>query len=206
MSNPQLIPLLRLVSIKTLLWIVLTMCLLSGCSRTYDWRTVQSDEGGFEAMFPAKPNRAEKTVILLGQKRLMSMEVAKAGNALFAVSVINLGKDSKQANEVLDLLQEQTRKTLKVQGEIIEESNLSFAVANNSKEKLPAVGVKILGNGPDNLPRIFWVRWTKRIDPTGQLRIYQVSIIQSIDKKLDEQVVKQLEEEYETFYAGFHPY
>ena len=206
MSNLQFTPIFRAFSAKTILLFVLALACLGGCSRTYDWRTVQSEDGAYEAMFPSKPNRTERTIVALGEKYLMTMEVAKAGNALFAVSVVKVGKDDKNADAVLVWLKEQTRKTLKVVSEVKEDSNLSFDVANNSKEKLVGTGMKISGNGPDDLPRYFWVRWVKRIDPTGQIKIYQISIIQSLHKKLDEQAFKQLQEEYETFYAGFHPY
>ena len=206
MSNLQFTPIFRALSIKTFLLLVVALICLGGCSRTYDWRTVQSEDGAYEAMFPSKPNRAERTIQALGEKYLMTMEAAKAGNALFAVSVVKVGRDDKNAQAVLDWLKEQTRKTLKVEGDIKEDSNLTFDVANNPREKLVGTGMKISGTGPDSLPRYFWVRWVKRIDPTGQIKIYQISIIQSLEKKLDEQALKQLQEEYETFYAGFHPY
>lgn len=206
MSNLQFITLIRAFPIKTAFLTLLVFVFLGGCSRTYDWRTVQSEEGSYEALFPSKPNRTEKTILALGEKYLMSMQVAKAGNALFAVSLIKTGRDEKNVDAIIDWLKEQTRKTLKVEGEIKEESNLVFDVANNSKEKLVATGMKISGKGPDDLPRYFWVRWVKRVDSSGQIRIYQISVIQSLEKKLSESEVKQLEEEYETFYAGFHPY
>jgi hypothetical protein len=206
MSNLKFTPLFRALSVRVIFVLLTSISLLSGCSRTYDWRTVQSEEGAYEAMFPSKPSSAEKTILALGDKYLISMQAAKAGNALFAVSTIKVANDAVKADELIDWLKSQTRKTLKVDGDIIEQSDVAFTVASNHKERLTATGMKISGKGPDDLPRFFWVRWVKRVDSLGQLRIYQLSVIQSLDNKMDDQAVKQLQEEYETFYAGFHPY
>ena len=187
----------------------LIVCLLVACSGTYDWRMIHSNEGGFEAMFPAKPKHAEKTIYALGKNYSMSMEFARAGDALFAVSVIKfdpVNHDPKDVDRLIDWLKEQTSKTLKVDAPIVEESDLVFTVSGNPNERLLANGMKILGTGPDNVPMNYLARWVKRIDSTGQLRIFQVSVLQSLDKKLEDKLIKQLQEEYETFYAGFHPY
>ena len=207
MSNLKLMSRLNSFSLKSFFCGILLL-LLGACSGTYDWRVIQSEQGAFEAMFPSKPNRAERSIQILGENLMMSMDYAKAGNAIFAVSVIKLdsNKSPEQVNEIIAWLKDQTKKTLKVNQPIIEESDLVFTVAANAKEKINSSGVKIVGIGPDDVPRYYWARWIKRVDSTGQLRIYQISVLQSLDKNIDEKITKQLQEEYETFYAGFHPY
>lgn len=207
MSNLNLTNLLKRFLSKSI-FCGLFLLLVSGCSGTYDWRVVQSNEGAFEALFPSKPSRAEKPLQILGNNYVMSMDFAKAGDAIFAVSVIKVdaNKTPKEINDIIQWLTEQTKKTLKVTQPVIEESDLLITVAGNPKEKITSSGVKIIGLGPDDVSREYWARWIKRVDTTGQLRIYQVSVLQSLDKKFDENKLKQLKEEYETFYAGFHPY
>jgi len=45
---------------------------LSACTPTYDWRTVKSDDLLFEALYPGKPTRAEKTLLIADQKIKMT--------------------------------------------------------------------------------------------------------------------------------------
>lgn len=187
---------------------VVAAMITSACSPTYDWRTVKVDEYAYEALYPGKPTRAEKTLVIGDQKLTMAMQASKAADALFAVGVITLDAGSNQANEILDWLKKSTVRNLKSDQEPQWQEQLSFKVAGDGKETISASGVKLEGWGPDEVPRILWVRWLKRKDANGIERIYQVSVLQSLDKSLEQQrhLRSQLEEQVETFYAGFHPY
>lgn len=176
------------------------------CTNTYDWRIVKSDENAYEALYPSKPTRAEKTLIIGDQKYVMTMEAASAGKALFAVGVITLDAGTQNTDEILEWLQKNTLRNLKTDQQPEIQKNLSFKVAGSKTEKIPADGVKIYGWGPDKIPRIFWVRWLKRTDNSGIQRLYQVSVMQTLEKALEQKYLNQLEEQYETFYAGFQPY
>lgn len=180
--------------------------LVTACTATYDWRTIRSDEYAYEALYPAKPTRAEKTIVIGDQKYTMVMEAAKAGGALFAVGALTLDAGSTNADEILEWLKNNTVRNLRSDQEPKLEDQLSFSLAGNSKERILATGVKIYGWGPDQIPRILWVRWLKRKDPAGIERIYQLSVIQTLEKSLEQRQLNQLEEQVETFYAGFHPY
>jgi len=181
---------------------------VSACSPTYDWRIVKVDEYAYEALYPSKPTRAEKTIVVGDQKLTMVMQASKAADALFAVGVITLDAGSNQANEIVDWLKKSTVRNLKSDHEPQWQEQLSFKAAGNTKEIISASGLKLEGWGPDQIPRILWVRWLKRKDANGIERIYQVSVLQSLDKSFEQQrhLRSQLEEQVETFYAGFHPY
>lgn len=184
----------------------ITLLVLTSCSGTYDWRLIQADEGAYEVMFPSKPTNAERTLQVGDSKYVMTMTAARAGDALFAVGVIDLGNDVQKVPSILDWLKENTSKSLKSVASIKEESNLSVVVAGHTKQQLSATGLKMTGSGPDDAPRLFWVRWVPRVDESGHVRIYQINILQSFKDKKDALNIQPLQEQYETFYESFHPY
>ena len=50
--------------------------LLLACSPRYDWRTVQSAEGGYSVDYPGKPTAEARPVIIAGQRLPMTMQAA----------------------------------------------------------------------------------------------------------------------------------
>jgi hypothetical protein len=87
------------------LFIILGLLLgVSACSPTLDWRTVRADDLLYEALYPGKPSRAEKSIIFEGQKLTMTIEASKVDNSLYAVGVINIPKDIAQKFDVNNLL------------------------------------------------------------------------------------------------------
>lgn len=176
------------------------------CTNTYDWRIVKSDENAYEALYPSKPTRAERSFVIGDQKYVMTMEAASAGKALFAVGVITLDAGTQNADEILAWLKNNTIRNLKTDQEPVIQKDLKIKIAGSKTETIPAEGAKIYGWGPDNIPRIFWVRWLKRTDGSGIQRLYQVSVMQTLEHALEQKYLNQLEEQYETFYAGFQPY
>ena len=44
--------------IKRALGILLLAAIFGGCTPTFDWRTVRSDDLLYEALYPGKPSRA----------------------------------------------------------------------------------------------------------------------------------------------------
>lgn len=67
--------------------------LLLACSPRYDWRTVQSDEGGYSVDYPGKPTAEARPVIIAGQRLPMTMQAASIDGTLFAVGVVELPAD-----------------------------------------------------------------------------------------------------------------
>jgi outer membrane biogenesis lipoprotein LolB len=62
--------------IKAVVLIVVTI-LLMACSPKLDWRTVQSPQEGYIALFPAKPEKIERKVSYQAQELLQTLEAAK---------------------------------------------------------------------------------------------------------------------------------
>lgn len=71
-------------------------CLLAtllACTPKYDWRVVQSIDGGYSVTYPAKPHADTRQVALGGEKLPMTMQAAQVGDAWFAVGVVTLPRD-----------------------------------------------------------------------------------------------------------------
>jgi hypothetical protein len=68
-----------------LLW-VLVLTGLTACSPTFDWRELTPEDAGVVTLFPCRPDRHARTVIVAGRRAQMQMLVCDAGGATFALS------------------------------------------------------------------------------------------------------------------------
>ena len=79
--------------------------MLVGCSPTYDWRTVMNNDNGYTVDLPAKPSKDTRQIEIGGTSMQMTMQIAEAGNAVFAVGTVMLPSDDPQTQRTtLDFL------------------------------------------------------------------------------------------------------
>jgi hypothetical protein len=180
---------------------------LSACSPTLDWRTVRSDDLLYEALYPGKPSRAEKTIIFDSQKLTMTIEASKVDNSLYAVGVINIPKDISQkfdSNAFLKYLQTGMLSNLKNSPAPIEKT-VTIKTAGQSSIDLSAKEFLIQGDGPDAKKRLLRFRILQRQFPDGQIQIYQQSLLQAMNA--DASLEKMIQTDgHEMFFSGFKPY
>lgn len=87
-------------------FIVLGTAALLACTPTYDWRTIQNNDNGYEVTFPAKPHSDGRDIDTGGQTLHMSMQTAEAGDAVFAIGTIDLpNADTATQRATVDFLQ-----------------------------------------------------------------------------------------------------
>lgn len=81
---------------------VLGLLLLAGCgcTPTFDWRDARPADG-LEALFPCKPDRHARPVVISGLSLTMTLSSCSAGDHTFAVSQI----EAADAAQVAPLLQ-----------------------------------------------------------------------------------------------------
>jgi hypothetical protein len=75
----------------------------SGCSPTFDWRQVRSDPDGLAALFPCRPDRAERPVQLAGTRtvvRLLSCSVDESTFGLLVADVTDPGRVTATLREL----------------------------------------------------------------------------------------------------------
>lgn len=179
---------------------------LVACTPSLDWRTVRSDDLLYEALYPGKPSRAEKTVMFNGQKLTMTMEASRVNDTLFAVGVINIPATAKgiDLKALKDFLQNGMLSNLKTD-HAVTPTTISVKTAGQPSYDLTAQEWVIQGLGPDGQQRLLRFRVVQRNLPDGQIQIYQQSILQSLKNNLAiEKILRS--DEHEMFFTGFKPY
>ena len=190
------------------LFLVLALLLgVSACSPTLDWRTVRSDDLLYEALYPGKPSRAEKSMMFDGQKLTMTIEASRVENSLYAVGVINVPKDISQkinSNELMKYLQTGMLSNLKNSSAPIEKT-VTIKTSGQASIDLSAKEFLIQGDGPDDKKRSLRFRMVLRQFPDGQIQIYQQSLLQTISGEVSLEKLIQTDA-HEMFFSGFKPY
>lgn len=198
---------IKQIMLRNLFLVLGVLLTLSACSPTLDWRTVRSDDLLYEALYPGKPSRAEKSIMFDGQKLTMTIEASKVETALYAVGVINIPKDVGQkfdTNGFVKYLQTGMLSNLKNAPEPIEKT-VTIKTAGQASIDLSAKEFLIQGDGPDAKKRLLRFRMVQRQFPDGQIQIYQQSLLQTIGGDVSVEKLIQTDA-HEMFFSGFKPY
>ena len=87
--------------------VLCTTVALLACTPAYDWRTIQNNDDAYEVTFPAKPRSDARDVDIAGKPMHMKMQMAEAGDAVFAVGTVDLpDADPATQRAALDFLQQ----------------------------------------------------------------------------------------------------
>ncbi|MBP0632689.1 hypothetical protein J8I32_28075 [Cupriavidus sp. AcVe19-1a] len=173
---------------------------LCACSPRYDWRTIQSGEGAYAALYPGKPSSAARDVTIAGRKLPMTMEAARVDDTLFAVGVVTLPADDEALRrEALAAMQAGLLANLgTASGEPARTRPVTITTADKPGRPLAGVEVQASGVSPqDQSPR----RLTARLVAVGA-RAYQAVVLESGDAARDQRQAEQVEQ----FLGGFHPF
>ncbi len=198
---------IKQIMLRYLFLILGALLTLSACSPTLDWRTVRSDDLLYEALYPGKPSRAEKSILFDGQKLTMTIEASKVENSLYAVGVINIPKDISQkidVNALLKYLQTGMLSNLKNASAPVEKTVI-IKTSGLDSINLTAKEFLIQGDGPDAKKRSLRFRVVQRQFPDGQIQIYQQSLLQTISSDVSIEKLIQTDA-HEMFFSGFKPY
>jgi hypothetical protein len=198
---------IKQIMLRNLFLILGALLTLSACSPTLDWRTVRSDDLLYEALYPGKPSRAEKSIMFDSQKLTMTIEASKVENSLYAVGVINIPKDISQKidiNGLLKYLQTGMLSNLKNASAPVEKTVI-IKTSGQDSINLSAKEFLIQGDGPDAKKRSLRFRVVQRQFPDGQIQIYQQSLLQTISSDVSIEKLIQTDA-HEMFFSGFKPY
>jgi len=85
---------------QVLFKVVLQVCaafivavLLSACSPQHNWRTVQSPEQKYTALFPGKPDKLDRSVSFEGLQLKQTLEAVKIEQDIYSISSIQVPAD-----------------------------------------------------------------------------------------------------------------
>ncbi len=76
---------------------------MAGCSPTLDWRHIRPEGADVDALFPCRPDRHARAVLLAGARTKMEMLVCSAGGATFALSFVDLADPALVTAAVAEL-------------------------------------------------------------------------------------------------------
>ncbi|QWE28622.1 hypothetical protein [Polynucleobacter sp. AM-7D1] len=184
--------------------VVLTLALLlSACSPKLDWRTVQSPQDRYSALFPGKPEKIQRKLPYQNQEIPQTLEAVKIEDDIYSVSTIHLSKI--QATLAPKLLEQ-------LQGNLLNRANVSLESALSvdalyqtaNKQRIATKDYFLEFKSTGAVEQSMRVRWITRIAPDNGVWIYQISVLHKAPARVD---AKQFfsEEAYANFFDEFRP-
>ena len=93
---------------------VILTCSLLSCYPTYNWRLVQTEQFGWEALFPAKPKRNSRKIIIEGHSKQTVIKIDRYSVALDQMDfILDVVSFEGEMPETVSSLQKYVNKMLK---------------------------------------------------------------------------------------------
>ena len=123
-------------------WAVLFLGLfLLACSPGLNWRDVRPAQAPLLALFPCKPDQAERNLPLVDREVLVKMLVCEADGAVFTLAYTDL-KSELRLGETLDLWRKATLTQIKASASNVTPFTLKGALSLPQSSKVVAKGSK----------------------------------------------------------------
>jgi len=177
--------------------------LLAACSPKLDWRTVQSPQESYTALFPGKPDKIERRIPYQDQELLQTLEAVKIDDDIYSIGSIYL---SKQQTELLATLLAQLK------GNLFRNAGVDQLTAVNSDgmyqtanhQRMPTKDYFLEFKSTNTTQQAMRVRWIIKPTENGGIWLYQVSILHTGLMQPDVRTFFSTEE-YANFFDEFHP-
>jgi hypothetical protein len=177
--------------------------LLSACSPKLDWRTVQSPQEGYSALFPGKPEKIERKLPYLNQEIPQTLEAVKIEDDIYSVSTVHLSKDQVAlAPKLLEQLQNNLFNRANVNLENAMSADALYQTASKQRTATKDYFLEFKSTGA--VEQSMRVRWITRITPENGVWIYQISVLHTAPARVDAKKFFS-EEAYSNFFDEFHP-
>jgi len=183
---------------------LLVVCiLLAACSPTLNWRTLQSPEQRYIALFPGKPDKLERLIPFQAQELKQALEAVKIDDDIYSISSIQVPvNQSGLAQQIIAQLQTNLLDRAKASGGdvLIEDAYYQ----TSASQHLPIKDYFIAFRSNGKTQQTMRVRWITRPVQDGGIWIYQVSVLHTNTDTSDAKSFLS-KEEYENFFNGFNP-
>lgn len=192
----------RSVSRKLGVFLVSTFLLIA-CSPKLDWRTVQSPQEGYSALFPGKPEKIARRLPYQNQEIPQTLEAIKIDDDIYSVSAIFLTKDQVLlAPKLLEQLQGNLLNRAQVSLESAVSVDTFYRTA--SRQRIPTKDYFLEFQSTGAVEQSMRVRWITRVTPDNGAWIYQLSVLHTAPARVN---AKQFfsEEAYSNFFDEFRP-
>ena len=176
---------------------------LVACSPKLNWRTVQSPEQRYSALFPGKPDKLDRLIPYQAQELKQTLEAVKIDDDIYSISSIQLpANQAGMTQKMIEQLQSNLLDRAKASGGNVfaEES----VYQSSDSRRIPVKDYFIAFSSNGKTQQFMRVRWIVRPNEDGGNWIYQVSVLQANAESGD---VKKLlsKEEYVNFFSEFRP-
>ena len=183
--------------------LLVAIILLTACSPKLDWRTVQSPQERYTALFPGKPDKLERHISYQDQELKQTLEAVKIDDDIYSISAIQVPANQATATEkiIKQLKNNLAERANASGGTVIEESAIYQA---SNRQKLPTIDYFINFKVNGKAQQLMRVRWVTRQGTNGDSWVYQISILHGNASTND---IKTLlsKEEYANFFNEFYP-
>jgi hypothetical protein len=177
--------------------------LLVACSPKLDWRTVQSPQERYSALFPGKPDKLERHIPYQDQELNQTLEALKVDDDIYSIGTIQVPVNQAAVTEkiVVKLKSNLLDRAKASGGTVIEEST---TYQTNNRQRLATTDYFITFNLNERAQQQMRVRWITRQSSNGDAMIYQVSVLHS-NANGDSPKILLSQEEYANFFNEFYP-
>ena len=177
--------------------------LLVACSPKLDWRTVQSPQERYTALFPGKPDKLERRIPYDDQELQQTLEAVKIDNDIYSISAIQVSATQAAATEkIITQLKNNLLERTKATGGTVVEEAATYQASN--RQKLATTDYFIILRLNAKEQQQMRVRWITRQASNGDAWIYQVSVLHA-NANTDDVKMFLSKEEYANFFNEFYP-
>ena len=177
--------------------------LLVACSPKLDWRTVQSPQERYTALFPGKPDKLERRIPYDDQELQQTLEAVKIDNDIYSISAIQVPATQAAATEkIITQLKNNLLERAKATGGTVVEEAATYQASN--RQKLATTDYFIILRLNAKEQQQMRVRWITRQASNGDAWIYQVSVLHT-NANTDDVKMFLSKEEYANFFNEFYP-
>jgi hypothetical protein len=179
--------------------------LVVACSPRLNWRTVQSPEQRYSALFPGKPDKLDRQIPIGDQEFRQTLEAVKVDDDIYSISSIEI--PAKQVNA--DLVQKITKQ---LQSNLLDRAKASGGSVvtepayfqNNQHQRIATTDYYIVFSGAGKAQQTMRVRWITRVSDVGNVWVYQASVLHTNADSADAKTLLS-KEEYANFFNEFYP-
>jgi hypothetical protein len=203
LTNKHIAQVLSKVMLQKFGVVLALVFLLSACSPKLDWRTVQSPQEGYSALFPGKPEKIERRLPYQNQEIPQTLEAVKIEDDIYSVSTIYLSKEQASlAPKLLEQLQGNLFNRAGVNLESAISTDVFYQTANKQRATTKDYFLEFKSTGA--VEQSMRVRWITRFTSDGRAWIYQISVLHTAPARVG---AKQFfsEEAYSNFFDEFRP-
>ena len=177
--------------------------LLSACSPKLDWRTVQSPQEAYSALFPGKPEKIERRLPYQNQEIPQTLEAVKIDDDIYSVSTIHLSKEQASlAPNLLEQLQDNLLSRTNINQGSAVGVDAFYRTANKQRATTKDYFLEFQSSG--RVEQSMRVRWITRMASDNGVWIYQVSVLHTAPARVNAKTFFS-EEAYSNFFDEFHP-